>query len=218
MTNLYKITEGDVEYTLGKMNGQMISYDFKKILEYLEAKGKLMFGQQFKIYKQDHDLILKLSCYFIKDESYCEARGIDLNKGILLSGPVGSGKTSLMKLIRNLSLNKRKIEVVPTRNIVFAYNHLGTKTIEDFGNRHCYCFDDLGIEPMGKYYGNTYNVMGEILLSRYELFLETNIKTHLTTNLNAVEIEERYGTRVRSRMRHLFNLITFDKDTTDKRI
>jgi hypothetical protein len=59
--------------------------------------------------------------------------------------------------------------------------------------------------------------MGEILLSRYDLFLHNKIKTHATTNLNANELEERYGNRVRSRMRQLFNLIAFDKMSIDKR-
>jgi hypothetical protein len=43
------------------------------------------------------------------------------------------------------------------------------------------------------------------------------IVTHRTTNLNADEIEERYGNRVRSRMRELFNLIALDKESIDKR-
>jgi len=59
--------------------------------------------------------------------------------------------------------------------------------------------------------------MGEILLSRYDLFKTKNVKTHITTNLNAEELEARYGSRVRSRMREMFNLISFDSSTTDKR-
>ena len=59
--------------------------------------------------------------------------------------------------------------------------------------------------------------MGEILLSRYDLFQKNKIKTHATTNLNAQELEDRYGNRVRSRMRQLFNLIAFDKESIDKR-
>jgi hypothetical protein len=96
---------------------------------------------------------------------------------------------------------------------------LGYKTIEEFGNGRSYCFDDLGIEPIGRYYGRDCNVMGEVLLSRYELFLQTKgkVKTHATTNLNAEELEELYGNRVRSRMRDIFNLIAFDKNTNDKR-
>jgi hypothetical protein len=77
--------------------------------------------------------------------------------------------------------------------------------------------DDLGVEPMGRYYGQECNVIGEILLSRYELFLNHNVRTHASTNLIAEELEERYGNRVRSRMRKLFNLVDFDKNSADKR-
>jgi hypothetical protein len=59
--------------------------------------------------------------------------------------------------------------------------------------------------------------LGEILLSRYDLFLSNKTLTHATTNLNAQELEERYGNRVRSRLRELFNLIAFDKGSADKR-
>lgn len=36
-----------------------------------------------------------------------------------------------------------------------------------------------------------------------------------TTNLNAQKLEERYGNRVCSRMRQLFNLIDFNKNSID---
>jgi DNA replication protein DnaC len=41
--------------------------------------------------------------------------------------------------------------------------------------------------------------------------------THITTNLSASELEEIYGNRIRSRMREMFNLVAFDRDTKDKR-
>jgi hypothetical protein len=41
--------------------------------------------------------------------------------------------------------------------------------------------------------------------------------THATTNLNAGELEDLYGNRVRSRLRSMFNLIAFEKITSDKR-
>ena len=44
-----------------------------------------------------------------------------------------------------------------------------------------------------------------------------NNMTHITTNLNAEEIEDRYGNRVRSRLREMVNVIGFDKNTKDKR-
>jgi hypothetical protein len=121
------------------------------------------------------------------------------------------------------------------KDAVTRFDNLGFKTIEDYGNDGFYCFDDIGIEPMGKHFGVDSNLISEILLIRYELFtykpkltsivyskkpaskIGKAIVTHGTTNLNADEIEERYGNRVRSRMRELFNLIAFDKESIDKR-
>lgn len=59
--------------------------------------------------------------------------------------------------------------------------------------------------------------MAEILLSRYDLFISKKLKTHITTNLSATEIETHYGNRVRSRLREMVNLIAYDKSTPDKR-
>lgn len=59
--------------------------------------------------------------------------------------------------------------------------------------------------------------MGEILISRYEVFKQKDILTHITTNLNAEELQEKYGERIRSRMRAMFNLISFPSNSYDKR-
>jgi len=141
-----------------------------------------------------------------------------------------------MKLLRHMVPHQKPYKIIPTRNIVFSFNHLGYKTIEDYANEHLFCFDNLGVEPMGRHYGKDCNVMGEILLSRYDVFCNTedngqgqidlstpniskrNIITHATTNLNAQELETLYGNRVRSRMRQLFNLIAFDRGSKDKRV
>ncbi|MDX1784327.1 MAG: ATPase, partial [Aequorivita vladivostokensis] len=132
MDNPSKITEGGVEYSLGKFDGKSVLYDFDKILIYLDAKGKLLFGKQFRIYDEDKDILLKLCSYFIKDTENCKKFDIDVEKGILLSGPVGCGKTSLMKLLRHLVPLQRPYEMIPCRNVAFSFNHLGFKTIEDY--------------------------------------------------------------------------------------
>ncbi|NKI27423.1 ATPase [Arenibacter sp. 6A1] len=211
------IIEGATEYSLGDFDGKHIDYDFSKVLVYLEAKGKLLFGRHFQIYDEDKEILLKLCNYMVRDFDNCKKFDIDPDKGILLSGPVGCGKTSLMRLIRHIVPHQRPYEIIPARNITFAFNHIGYKIIEEYGNGRFYCFDDLGVEPLGRHFGMDCNVMGEVLISRHELYQETKIITHGTTNLNAEELEERYGKRVRSRMRQIFNLIGFDKSTRDKR-
>ncbi|WP_034887638.1 ATPase [Gillisia sp. Hel_I_29] len=219
MDNPSKISEAGVEYSLGEFDGKNVLYDFSKILIYLDVKGKLLFGNKFKIHKKDKKILLQLCSYFIRDEESCRKYNLDIEKGILLSGPVGCGKTSLMKLLRYIVPLQRPYEMIPCRNVTFSFNHLGYKTIEEYGNNKFFCFDDLGVEPPGRFYGKDLNVMGEVLLSRYDLYVQSKykIKTHATTNLNAEELEERYGNRVRSRMRELFNLIAFDRESADKR-
>lgn len=211
------IQEGSVQYQLGEQKGNQIIYDFPRMLIYLEAKGKLLFGKNFKIYKEDEAIFYKLCIYFIRDFETCRKLNIDPNKGILLSGPVGCGKTSLMRLLPFIVPHQNQHSLIPARNITFSFNKSGFKIIEDYGNNGFYCFDDLGVETTGRHFGKDCNVMGEILLSRYDLFLKRKLRTHATTNLNAQELENRYGNRVRSRMRELFNLIAFNRNSLDKR-
>lgn len=211
------IKEGDLEFRLGSLEGSRVSYDFDKIWQYLLVKGKLMFGERFHLYEVDREVIYKLCLYMIQDAESCKKVGLDVNKGILLTGPVGCGKTSLMRLVKHIVPHVRSYEVIPTRNIVFAFNHIGYDTIQQFGDSKFFCLDDLGVEPTGRYFGKDCNVIGEVLLSRYDLFLSHQVRTHATTNLNAKELEAHYGNRVRSRMRQLFNLVAFDKKSRDKR-
>jgi len=214
-------TEGTSKFQIGEIKNNTVHYDFEKIKTYLNIKGHILFGKNFKIYKEDEPLIFKLCCYFIQDHYSCAQMGIDTNKGILLSGPVGCGKTSLMMLLQHLAPHKTNYELIPTRNIVFNFNASGFEVLEKYNETKNYCFDDLGVEPTGSHYAKECNVLGEILLSRYELFCHPErsrrIFTHITTNLNAQELENRYGNRVRSRLKSMFNLISFDNNSTDKR-
>ena len=75
-------------------------YDLHKCFVYLEYQGKQMYGQPFKINQDDKPTIYKLLIYAIRDNENAFKLGLDLNKGILLSGPIGCGKTSIMHLIK----------------------------------------------------------------------------------------------------------------------
>lgn len=217
--NPHIITDNGTQYSLGTLDKNIIRYDFKKMLFFLEAKGKMLFGERFRIYKKDRKVLYKLCAYVIGDKVKCAEYGLDLTKGVLLAGPVGCGKTSLLTLIRYMVPHQRSYEVVSTRDMIWSYSRIGYKVIEDYGNSGFFCFDDLGAELMGRFYGKECNVMREVLLSRYDLFRQSKrkVKTHATTNLSAEELEEVYGTRVCSRMRELFNWIVFEQTSVDKR-
>ncbi|RKS14304.1 ATPase [Flavobacterium sp. 120] len=202
-------------------------YNYSEIIVWLEKKGVELYGNHFKILETDYLIIYKLIAYFLKDEQTCFQYGINLNKGILLSGPVGCGKTALMNIMKHLTKTEHKFSVKPCRDISFEFIQEGYEVIHKYskdlklkGGQPValrYCFDDLGVEQNLKYFGNECNVMAEILLSRYDIFTTKKIQTHITTNLSASEIETHYGNRVRSRLRELCNLIAYDRHATDKR-
>lgn len=193
-------------------------------MRWVEKKGVDLYGSSFRIADSDHGVIYRLIAYFLKDEPTAFQLGIDLGKGILLTGPVGCGKTSLMNVMKYLTRTEYKFMVKPCREVSFEFIQDGYSVIHKYSkgklyeaDPKIYCFDDLGVENNLKYYGNECNVLAEVILSRYDIFIAKQIPTHITTNLSASEIETHYGIRVRSRLRLMVNLIAFDRNTKDKR-
>lgn len=198
--------------------------NYTEIIQWLETKGQELYGSHFKIHETDYQIVYKLIAYFRKEEPSCFQYGINLQKGILLSGPIGCGKTALMNLMKYLTPTESKFSVKPCRDISFEFIQEGYQIIHKYSigklyqsEPRNYCFDDLGIEKNLKYFGNECNLMAEIIVSRYDLFIAKKIQTHITSNLSARELEAAYGNRVRSRLREMVNLIAFDKTTPDKR-
>lgn len=190
----------------------------------MEKKGIELFGMHFRIEEHDHPVIYRLIAYFLKDEQAAFQFGMNLDKGILLAGPVGCGKTSIMTIMKYLAPADRKFILKPCRDVSFEFINDGYGIIHKYSkgklyeaDARIYCFDDLGVENNLKYYGNECNVLAEVILSRYDIFISKRIPTHITTNLSASEIEQHYGLRVRSRLRELVNLVAYDKQTKDKR-
>ncbi len=199
-------------------------YDFNKCLDFINYQGKTLYGHNFRINILDIPTIYKLLIYMIKDQNTALKEQIDLNKGILLSGPIGCGKTSIMHLIRPFTNPLSDYKIKTCREISFEFAKNGFDAINKYTQKQNnqsrlsgYCFDDLGAEQQIKHFGNDCNVMAEVLISRYEQFVENNSITHLTSNLSASEIEMLYGNRLRSRMRNMFNLISFNINSNDKR-
>jgi ABC-type branched-subunit amino acid transport system ATPase component len=186
----------------------------------------MIYGPDFVIHDIDKPVVSRLLSYFMRDQGVAKAEGIDLDKGILLAGPIGCGKTALMNIMRGFRPGSYRHIIRPCRDISFEFSQEGFSVINRYGKNaffqntnipKVYCFDDLGMESSVAYFGNNSNVLGEILLSRYDLFISHQMITHATTNLNANELEVFYGNRLRSRMRAMFNLISYDSNTTDKR-
>jgi len=202
----------------------MTHFKYEHAIQWLQKRGQETIHPEYRILDEEKDLLKKLLCYFLKDKDTAPYLGINLNKGILLNGPIGCGKTSLMKLMRFYEPANTRFILKSCREISFEFIQQGYEVISKYSNRSfnnfepvTYCFDDLGTERNIKYFGNECNVLAEVLLSRYDLFTSRKLITHITTNLSATEIESFYGNRLRSRLREMFNLIAFRHTIPDKR-
>ena len=204
-------------------NGHKV-YDFHKCLDFIDYQGKTHYGHNFRINIMHIPTIYKLIIYMIKDHKNALKEQIDLSKGILLSWPIGCGKTSIMHLIRPFASPLCDYKIKTCREISFEFAKGGFNAVNKYTLKQNYqsrlagyCFDDLGAEQQIKHFRNDCNVMAEVLISRYEQFVENSSITHLTSNLSASEIEMLYGNRLRSRIRNMFNLISININSNDKR-
>jgi len=217
----------------------------------IQARGQLFINldrigspKDFIVDKQNRMAIEMLVLYFRKSPKFeAMGEGYSLQKGIMLMGEVGRGKTLLLRLFTEIPLYfKQQIEYktlddlrkagwpddvkfksafrftqfVSCKQIEMEYARKGFEALERYTTpavtsekmeASIYCFDDLGAENCeAVYFGNKVNLMSDIMMSRYELFLR-GIITHCTTNLSPQDLQDRYGERIRSRFREMFNVI-----------
>lgn len=193
----------------------------ESLISFCKVFYQQRFKKEFIIHEQNKATIEKLALYFTGNTDF-EIGGYSLNKGILLMGNVGVGKTDLMRFFQR---NKKQCyRVVSCREVADSYTNYDPKdsseTVEkDFAtlthtalNDAAYfyqrgigfCFDDLGTEEIKNNYGNKKNVMADVIMAIYDK--KSYVPFHITTNLDYDEIEAMYGTRVRSRLREMFNV------------
>ena len=160
-----------------------------------------------------------LTEYFGRDEAFTN-RGFNLNKGLLVIGSVGSGKTEAFNVFREMfRCSDKFFQVVSCRQIIRDYTIEGAKVLNRYGkeSESTIYFDDLGLEEVNaKMFGNSANVMGEILLDRYESFKRKRVLTFASSNLTATQFEEVYGARMRDRMKEMFNVIKVEGNSFRK--
>lgn len=115
-----------------------------------------------KIHPTDYEIIFKLLVYFFRDKTNAPKYGIDFRKGLLISGPVGCGKTTLLNLFRIMVITQSPYLMISCRDISLSFMDQGYSILKYYTgaeqkNPSVFCFDDLGIETSMKYFGNETN-------------------------------------------------------------
>lgn len=206
-------------------------FNAEQLRAYVLEKFRIQNGGEEYVLDDYNSRIFDALClYFSGDERFNELksgnREFSLRKGIRLTGPVGCGKSEMMKMFTSNSFfsyymkSCRDISYEFVDNgfhAIIKYSGLYNGAKNKFGHqKYGICFDDLGTDEEKKYFGNKANTLGEILLNRYDHIHEKSV-THVTDNLNPDDIQEMYGIRLRSRMRQMFNSFVFDKNAPDRR-
>ncbi len=201
-----------------------VSLTVDQLREAFIARASHIARKEFIIDNYNRSILEKLFLYFTASDQAKQA-GIDLNKGILLMGGLGTGKSTIMRCFSKNQHTSYKF--VTCMHLTYDFVEHGFSVIKE----HCrnetiarnqywqtelgVCYDDMGTEEERRRYGDKVNAMTEIILNRYDSVPHN--MTHITTNLNANDIEKFYGARVRSRMREMFNILTFDSTAPDRR-
>ncbi len=187
--------------------------------------------------------------YFAKDESFFQCQNLvksfngknlenNFEKGLLVIGDYGNGKTTIMSCLELLFLQNYKIAVRDGWETVKLWNELRFKGIkshdlvtefeildpkqagftkEMFYKKFSgfrYYFDDLKKEKVASNFGKT-EIVREILEKRYDAKAKTfgtcNYKEGQSGNLQQAlyEFGERYGGHIYDRIFEMFNIIEF---------
>lgn len=208
------------------------------------------FYEQNKVnFEKTPDSVLNISSvmkYFLRDETFFESPNLirsfngqiitpNYDKGLLVIGDYGNGKSSMMKAISS-AVNKMYIQAYNEnwqtlsqwQSIRFMYHNVHD-VITDFeciengeskanfykkfsGFRHCY--DDIKKEKIASNFGKT-NLMKEIIEKRYDnkakTFLICNYHNNHPNNVEhaLLEFGTLYGGHIFDRIFEMFNIIEF---------
>lgn len=143
---------------------------------------------------------------------------LDRNKGLWLYGPVGTGKSSMLKIIQaydRYSNGKEKngyyllggfpIEPASFVSNLYCKNGIDGILRYDGSNGMGLGLDEVGREPKVKHYGTEMDVIQYILQMRYDN--RRNCITFVTTNLLPEEIHLKYGEYIADRVNEMFNVV-----------
>lgn len=207
------------------------SWSFEDTKAFMTYRATQLFKGEF-ILDDDNKAVFDLLClYFSEDKEFlstAKAMGVkgevSLNKGIMLCGSYGVGKSWLFKLFAQ---NRRQTFYIRNaKDIANDYQRNGVESFEKylelfknavndpatmFQPYSGLCIDDFGAEDFKNNYGNKVNVIGDLIEQRYYNGLMVHEKYgpvfHASTNLVADDLKKYYGERVTSRLRESVNFI-----------
>ncbi len=187
-------------------------------------------GKPFKSTQDTLENIIPLFYYFLGDlENFKKCKNVNhiskpgLNKGVLIIGTYGNGKTSVFKAMESaLRSTNIRFKGYTANEVVNKFeacqNPLDKEEFYKTMNYGTRYFDDVKTERTANNYGRA-ELMKDILEARYI----NKVRTYITCNykdgadgdveIALLEFQGKYGNRVYDRLFEMFNIIVFTGDS-----
>lgn len=230
--NPYELSE-DRKEAIKKYSESLWSEKPKKVLQGLKYDELYFsFKHEFKSYtgkdlltdKERLDDYKTLLCYFTQDARFFDCENLSkrsapsFDKGLLIIGGYGNGKSSVMRALSNALKYYRvkQFRFYTANSVIDKFESCETthdkKSFWKTFSNGCKCFDDIKTERDASNFGK-YNIFKDLIERRYDY----NSKTFITCNYRngnnledgLMEFGDRYGARVYDRIFEMFNIIEF---------
>lgn len=192
---------------------------------------KELNGKEFVYDDEILENIKPIMYYFLKDDNFFFCKNLNtlsepsFDKGLLIIGNFGNGKTSTMLVFEKIfkGIKSKTFKSYSTNEVVNLFEKINPAATDQIITRVEFdkmmntgvrYFDDVKTERHASNFGKM-NLMKDIL----EVREKNNLKTHITCNFkdgfeNDIqagldEFEEKYGSRMYDRLFKMFNIIEF---------
>lgn len=199
--------------------------DSKELYSLLKSKFLETEGRKFFCTEENKALVFTLIYFFQKKENFYNSSllfkypntKIDLNKGLVIVGGFGCGKTSILKVFQQIinESNQVNLKFTTTVDAVSKFESIEDENMYDFKERlykgHL-IIDDLLAEKQASRFGKS-ELFEEVLFQRLEnkkmnSIITMNYDSEHPNNIEyAINKLSRYGGRVFDRILGNFNFI-----------
>jgi DNA replication protein DnaC len=183
--------------------------DFKEIfllqMDFILSEKGL--GNKYVLDKDNSSVINQIYLYLVGSDEFSG----NINKGLLLMGSIGTGKTMIINAIISIieELTVKRFTKVHAKAL---FSLMKNKDDGYFDKRPVF-IDDIGKEIQEvNDYGTKTNPVPELFAIRYDY----NSWTFATCNYNEKELTELYGETIVDRFKELFNVLILEGDSRRK--